>query len=389
MDVLEAYRLDQRARADQAFGEDDGAWIQLALLLAHAASSSGEVRVAQLRAASELGRSLLGDDVWRRGYRTDPEPPADVTSLSGRIRSIAETMEEVGALQLSDTLLEAFVAADGAATTLERARVEIVRARLAWKADRFDVAAERYRRAVRTARQEQSVELRVRILIGRSVMTKHLGNYPRSRLYAGKGARLAERAGLRKLAAVGYHSLMVGAAVALGLEAAIVHGWRAYELADGDTVLETEVLGNMGQVFLDAGHPVVAISAFRVVIQRSPSARILLPARGGLAIAAARLGLRHIVHEQEDAVTRNAETSATSYDMAYALLDLARARQTLGDSRTAEGHRFRSLEIASRFGFHELVHHTSASFDVAAPVMRELPSRLEAVAVAVQELVHA
>jgi hypothetical protein len=385
-DVLGAYRADQGKRGNEPFGRDDGAWVQLGLTLSHAVALPARARPAHLRAASAIARELLGDRRWKAGYRTDPEPPANDLTLSGRIRSIAEELEDAGALTLSDAILSAFVAADGSAAPIELGRVEAVRGRLAWKSGDVERAAERLRRVAAAARRLRSAELHVRELIGRVALARLAGNYPRARLLAMRAIRAAEGASLTRLAGIAHHAMMVGAGVGAAFEDSVIHGWQAYVLAGGDDRAESEVLGNVGQLFLVEGHAETALAAFRAVVARHPPERLLLPALGGMAIAAARLRDRAVVEESERAITRRADQGAPPYEAAAALLELYQARVLVGDVEIAEGHRARTLEIAAKHRYHEIVHHALQPFDAGAPTVRSLPPRVEMVATAVRML---
>jgi hypothetical protein len=183
---------------------------------------------------------------------------------------------------------------------------------------------------------------------------------------------------------------MVAAAIGKEFESAVEHGWQAFLNADGDVSLESGALGNVGQLFLDAGHPTTAMSAFRAVLARRPSDRILVPALGGLAVAAARLDLADVVHVAADDILArfNANAGATAYDTATALVDLTRAYAALGNSVRAEEFRERAHALAVSKGFHEIVHHTREAIRQRnAPRECTLSPRAQSVAADVRHLV--
>jgi hypothetical protein len=182
---------------------------------------------------------------------------------------------------------------------------------------------------------------------------------------------------------------MVAAAVGKEFESAVEHGWQAYQNGIGDVTLETGALGNVGQLFLDAGHPDTAMAAFKVVIARHPSDRIVVPALGGLAVAAARLGLRNVVDATMHEIRLRENTGATAYDIATAMVDLSRAYVTLADDTQAEEFREHAYAIAVSRGFHEIAHHTRESIRTQRSLPRErlLSPRIEAVAADVRQLV--
>ena len=267
-------------------------------------------------------------------------------------------------------------------------RVEVMRARLAMKTGNADAATERYRRAMSVARQLKSIELRTRVLVGRAIMARLGGNNPRARTLARSAATTAERAGHDRLASVAHVTSMVIEAASGRFDEAVLHGWRGYTLATGDAVLQSEILANLGQLFLEAGHPQTALSAFRAVLAARVGPRIELLVLGGMALASAFVGQRIAVDEIDAAIMRFADVHAPPHDVASSMLELARARQWLGETASADRLRRRSLQLAERYGYHEIAHNAAAEFSAPEP-SRNLSPRVETVAHAVRELVNA
>jgi tetratricopeptide (TPR) repeat protein len=386
--VLDAYRSTQ-SEVRGALGQDEAQWVRVGALLENASLLPAENRRPHLDAVVESVRATLGPERWAQGHRMDPVRPAKDRSFEGRFRTYCEIVEDAGALALADAMLSAYVNADPDIDTLERARVEAVRARLAWKAGELDVASERYRRVAQMARRERSDELRVRVWAGEAIVARLRGNYPRSRERAQRAAALAERLGMYRLAAVSYQTLMVPAAKASDFGAALVYGWRAYLHALGDPIMEAETLSNLGQLFLDTGHPAPAAAAFRVVIARAQSDRVLIPALGGLAMAAARSADLKLVGWVQREIATRTHAGATPYVIASAQLDLARAWGELQVPRRAESARREALAIALEHRFHEIAHLAETPVLAAIPIRQNLPASAEEVAHSVLHLVGA
>jgi tetratricopeptide (TPR) repeat protein len=388
--VLDAYRETHAQNAALA-ESDDGSWLPVGSLLEHASLVPEADRGPILAAVRENVLTSIGRATWDAGNSTDPSPPRDDDTLEGRMRSYCDLFEEAGALDVADAILVAFVAADHAISSLERGRIEAARARLAWKRGDLEVASERYRRVTIAARKEHSDELRVRAWNGEAIVARLRGNYPRCRALGEKAAALADEVGLMRLASLAHHTLMVAEAVRGAFPAAIDHGWQAYIRAEGDCSLESAALGNMGQVFLDAGHPETAVAAFAAVMRREPPNRVLLPALGGLAVAAARLHSVILLHTATSDILRRAELLARSapYDLATAMLDLTEAHAIIGDASSATAFRRRTALLAEAHGFHEIAIRAERLPDVPAPapLQRVLSSRAEAVAGRVRCLV--
>lgn len=385
--ILDAYRRDVAGRGGRPFGREDGAWIQLASLLSHVGMAEENDR-EPMASAQRLARSLLTDEQWSEGYRLDPLQPRSELSLEGRIRAISEMAEDAGALLLAEALLIAFVDSSADVSELERGRIEAVRARLAWKSGRHDVAKERYDRTLRTARRIRSSELRVRGLIGRAILARLAGNYPLSRDIAHQALRLATRGGMRRLAATCHHMLMVCAALSERFQEAIVHGWAAFVHASDDSILEAEVLGNLGQLFLDIGDAETGAAAFKAVLGRHPSNRIRVPALGGLALASARVGDKAGAFSATEQLVRDAD-DARPYDFALALVELGEAHALLGESDHADAYRARALTIARAHSYHEIPFRIERSIAATPPVPSRGVEEIEAVAEAVRHLVPA
>ncbi len=387
--VLDAYRM-VNGRSPASLAEDDGSWLHVGALLEHAAALPEDERKPYLEIVAKTVKRAIGDDLWRTGHRMDPPQLRNDIALDSRLRVFCEVIEDAGALELSDAILSAYLAADASISPIESGRVEAVRARLAWKRGDLDVAEERYRRVAMTARRIRSDELRVRAWTGRAIVARHCGNYPASRRYGQHAIVLAQRSGLHRLASVAHQTLMVAAAVGKEFDSAVEHGWQAYLNADGDMTLESGALGNVGQLFLDAGHPRTAMAAFRAVLARRPSGRIGIPALGGLVVAAAQLHLPDVVHTTAGDILARFELNAgvTAYDTATTLVDLTSAYVILGDNVRAEEFRARAHTLAVSKGFHEIVHQTrDAIRQRPAPRERALSPRIQSVAADVRQLV--
>lgn len=383
--MLDAYRQTQ-AEVRGVLVADDAQWVRVGALLENACLLPPDQRQRHLDAAMESVRATLGTERWNAGHRVDPARPVTDRSLVGRFRTYCEIVEDAGALKLADAMLAAWVDADPAIDAIERWRVEAVRARLAWKSGDLDAATERYRRVAAAGRRERSDELKVRALIGQSIVARNLGNYPRVRERAQRAATLAERRGMRRLAAGAYQMLTVGLAVARDFESALASGWHSYLRSIGDHIMEAEALAIVGQLFLDMGHPEPAAAAFRTIISRAPTDRLLVPSLGGLAMAAARMGKHDTVSWAEDVIASRMRAGATPYTSASAQLDLAMAWEELGvASRAAEARR-RAMAIALEHHFHEIAHHAAERQLATAPVPETLSTNAEEVADAVLHL---
>jgi tetratricopeptide (TPR) repeat protein len=385
---LSAYREDLARRGGvEAFGPSDATWLSVATILSHAVDVPTESRAPL---AVTLREVVDGDPALRDLLgASEPEPPADfeLDGVSPIVRAIVERMEDDGALNLAYSVLSTLAEADLRLSVLERGRVLAQLGRVAWKAGALDTAREQYRRAEVLGRTARIPELRVRAWVGYSVVARLRGNYPEVRKWAARGAHEAERAGLTALASLAYHNLMISAAVAGDLNGALVYGWRAFEHALGDSAREADMLANISQYLLVSGHPDVAIHGFAATLARCPTARVALPALGGMALAACALGNADRVRAIRARAESLIETVGLPYESASTLLELSEALATVGDARGAAECQSRAVEIAGRQGYHELTHRSEAVEAEARPFQADAPHALDPQAAAVARAV--
>ena len=384
--VIDAYRtVNQRSPA--SLDGDDGSWLHVGSLLEHAGLLPEGERAPYLDIVAKTVKRSIGADQWRAGHRTDPPQLRHGDTLESRMRVFCEVIEDAGAFELADAVLCAYVGADARISRVECGRVEAVRARLAWKRGALDVAEDMYRGVAMAARRLHCDELRVRAWIGRAIVARLRGNYPASRRYGQNAIVLAERSELRRLASTAHHTLMVAAAVGKEFDAAVEHGWHSFLNADGDVTLESGALCDIGHLFLDSGHPTTAMAAFQAVLARKPSNRIAIPVLGGFAVAAARLALPEQVLIATEDILARANSGATAYDIATALVDLTRAHLAIGNEVRAETFREQAHALAVSKGFHEIVHHTNEVVrQRTAPRECVLSPRVQSVAADVRHL---
>jgi hypothetical protein len=118
-----AYRLDVEGRELAAFGRDDGTWIAIAALVRRAAAVSASPRRC-LQDACRLARSLRSNTAILTGPSLDaPTRRASRIDCDAYLlRSVAEVMEEAGALRLAKCVLDGLANSARAMSPLERGR---------------------------------------------------------------------------------------------------------------------------------------------------------------------------------------------------------------------------------------------------------------------------
>jgi tetratricopeptide (TPR) repeat protein len=359
---LTAYREDlARCGAhDSGFGPSDATWLSVATILSHAVDVPADSRAPLLPTL----REVIASDPALRGVLppSDQQPPDgfELDSVSPIVRAIVDRMEDDGALSLAYSMLSTLADADLRLSVLERGRVLAQLGRVAWKEGALETAREQYRRTEVLGRAGRIPELRVRAWVGYSILAHLRGNYPEVRKWGARAAHEADRAGLAELGSLAYHGLMVSAAVAGDFNAALVYGWRAYQGAIGDRAREAGALLHLSQCLLECGRPEAALPGFIATLDRQPTARIALPALGGLAIAAAALGDRALVFGTRARIERLIAIAPLPYQCAAALLELSQALAVIGDADGAVAYHTRAFELAQRYAYHEILYRLEA-----------------------------
>jgi hypothetical protein len=413
LQALAAYRRDVDSLADAPtsapeLGHSLEHWLSFGIALEsvlHAVTStapeSGGRAVEE--AVRNHGRRLLevAEDCGFASER-DPSTPLAIEELTTLTRRVADTAEQRGALWLAYAMLAALEGLEGAMSPLELGRVLAQRARVARKADSSEVAETLYKRVDTLGRTAGEPELAARAAIGFGVLAQFKGNLPLAARQYEKAAHAATRAGDADLLRTAQHGRMVIAARRNAFSDALAFGWDAFAAATGQPEQEAEMLINLAQLAFDTGHPTPALQGFMAALARRPGPRMLLPALGGAARAAAALDRWTVVHWCSTRIDEVAHEGSFAYPTASALLDLALAT-AVARPMLAEQYARRALRLSEQFQFHEFVHHLvelqaglsalAVPDSAVAPSTRAVGTRGDAVLRQIEqlegELVHA
>jgi tetratricopeptide (TPR) repeat protein len=219
----------------------------------------------------------------------------------------------------------------------------------------LDGAEELYELAEEVGVSADDAEVVVRSLLGRGVVARVRGNYPRARNFFQTGLADAKAAGFEELAGLAHTGLLIAAAVANDLDTALVHGWAAFQLADGDDARQVEMLVNLAQLALIAGYPAASLRAFVAALSRTPIPRFRLAAIGGAICAAAEVGEARLVGKLRELADETVSRSTLPYENAQTLKSVSTALAGIGDRTGAEAYRRRARQLAKAGGFFELV----------------------------------
>lgn len=358
---IAAYRAD-REGAGAAFGGRDRAWLIVSSVLENATLVIESERLDVCRRAIALALTVMGEPLdWIGGGW-----PGELPAWEAVVR-LADDAYESGALNLAETMLTALLQARENLGASETGLVVARLARVTSKLGLLDEAADLYRWVGRLGREKKSPELKVRAWIGLGAISQMKGNYPEMERLSMRACAMAEKSGLDSLARYAHNGLMIAHGAQHRFDRALVHGWAAVRACKEDTVAEGEVLQNMGQLLLEAGHTHVARATFALVLSRRLPVRIILPALGGLALASAATGRQPQLAWAAAQVLRLSEMPVPRYPLASALLECALALFGAGEVELAKELRDSAVRIARIHGFHEItVRADSVSEDTLA-----------------------
>jgi tetratricopeptide (TPR) repeat protein len=370
---LDAYRTDlARDKSREDFGGADTVW----LLTAHCLS-----RIAR---ASAQDLSMLGNqcasalkEFTEPSTEGTPTPQAEIAdlrlvvhgmaniltrdgadTLTRGIRGMARRMVDSGALSMAYTTasLTRRVAED--ASDRERGLLISDQGLIARLLGDLDAAEELYRASETVGVKSSDLAVLARAYVGRGLVDRMRGNYPRSRIFFERALELAETARDRELQRLAHQGLTICHAVGRTFDRALPHGWATLQLADGDPAREAEALTNLAQLCLDAGFPTAALRGYAAILGRSLAPRTVLAALGGAAIAAAQAGEATVLARAAAEINVRVSTSGLPYENAQALYHLATAYAAAGDSSHRDECLGRARKLAKARGFFELMHKT-------------------------------
>jgi tetratricopeptide (TPR) repeat protein len=373
---LDAYRSDlARDKSREDFGGADTVW----LLTAHCLSRVGRANAQDLPTLGQQCASALRDftEPSTEGTPTPVEEISDlllvvegfsnlvtrsgVDALSRGVRGMANRMAESGALSMAFTTASLTRRAAANASDRERGLLTADQAMFARKLGDLEAAEELYRATETIGERSTDMFLLARAYVGRGVVDRVRGNYPRSRVFFERALELAETIQERELMRLAHQGLTICHAVARNFDRGLQHGWATLQLADGDPSREVEALANLAQLCLDAGFPVAALRGYAAILGRALSPRMMLGALGGAAIAAAQAGDPAVLKRAETEITERVRSSGLPYENAQALYQLATAYAVVGDVAMRDDYLGRARQLAKARGFFELLHKTDAA----------------------------
>jgi len=374
---FEAYRLDlSRAGTEDDFGSADSLW----LLVAHCLSRfSEQPETARLDLAERSAQALEQFAASAHGaLEPDSVQPLDEGSL-GELQKMIEGLhryaERAGQEQIAKAVIDMSgrITASGAlmlAYTMVGSAREAVRdasarsgglllaeqGRIARLLGNLDDAEQLYAQVHGIGERTDDQLLLGRAAIGRGNTSRLRGNYPKAREFFTEALAISEAASIAEIQRLAHQGLTIILGEARDYDGALFHGWLTFVQAGGRQKEESEALINLANISVLAGQPKAALHAILKSIPNIADGRILLPALGIGALAAARCGEVSMIEPLTEKLERAVSESTLPYENANALLTLSQAFAELGRENRAFTTRERAKAIAEEHGFHELAH---------------------------------
>lgn len=377
---LDAYRADLcRNPGLRDFGRTDTIWLLVSHCLSRLgrAGQPGRHSIAEYCAVAlrdlEEGADSANDDerVLASSLATLRDGLGDIDSQDGAnrvsqsVRELAESMGDAGAFSLAFSTLGHLRASVPAASARERGLILTEQARTSRLLGDLETADDLYELAGELATVCHEAEVEVRSTLGRAVVARVRGNYPKARTLFQAGLKRAEGESLTELAGMAHQGLLIAAGVAGDLDTALVHGWAAYEMMAHDEQRQSEMLFNLGHLSMLAGYHAAALRGFIAAMSRATALRARVPALGSAAEAASRLGNADLVDSIARVVEGIVTSTAMPYEIAQALKSLSTSYAELGRTTLADEYRRRARDIARKGGFFEIIHGTEPKTEAA------------------------
>ena len=366
-DVVDAYRADlANATRATSFGERDDTWLVCGAVLQRALALPIEARSPYLEAALAdlLPKSCDGD--------------ADLTAeeaLVHLVETVCEEAEDAGAYALAMVLLDLARALTAVDATRLQGRLLTRQARVRRRLGALEDADATYHQVELLGIDHRDEELICRGRLGQGIVARMRGNYPAAREHfshvlnsTGSGPAIL------KLRLQAHQGMMIAAAVAGDFDAALRHGWTAYDGWADNPSEQSLTLMNLSRVCYESGQYRAALNGFLLVLGKPLIARTRRTALGNAALAAARLGERAIVEQVANQGIEMIDPRNDQYEVADLELALAHAFFLSGDAARGDAFKRQAIERARTGSFFEILHEAEALGPVtdrpAAPQFR-------------------
>lgn len=326
----------------------------------------------------------------------DGRAPTDVLGqLAERIRLDAEDMERAGCFELARTTVSFVCQMLARAPLTNRLLATAHLGRVNRQIGDLPAAVDCYSTVTEEGQAANDGPVAAHGFIGLGNVAHSRGNRPQQKSFFEQALGSAAKGSPAELSA---HQGLMNVAMAQNLLAdALLHGWRAHDLAPPDSEVQIAVVGNLAYAAFSAGFYIASIAGSEHVLRLSKVPFNRLPAIGTLIRAAAFL--RRVEEVQDMQIRAEKEITAGSppFEVARLYLRCAEAWSEIEVFEPVAGLIAKMDQLADRHGFHELRilgesiartaqgqskidRDTSSQYDPADSIVTEGIGRLEALA---------
>ncbi|MEP6832381.1 MAG: hypothetical protein ABJB74_03265 [Gemmatimonas sp.] len=326
-------------------------WLTVAQAAERLAASHPDLRDEY---ADHLRRSILPERRERPSQiEGDGRAPTDrVSQLAERLRVEAEDMELAGCFELARTTVSSVCQMLARAPLTNRLLATAHLGRVNRQLGDLNSAVDCYSTVTEEGQAANDGPVAAHGFIGLGNVAHARGNRPAQKSLFEQALGLAARGSTVELSA--HQGLMIVANAQNLLADALLHGWRAHDLAPPDSELQLAIVGNLAHTAFRAGFYVAALAGNQHVIQKSRVAFHRLPSIGTAIRSAAHLGFRDEVCSLQAVGDEEIGHGAPPFEVARLYLWYAEAWSVLGEGNTVTELLAKSVKIADSYGFHEL-----------------------------------
>ena len=351
---LKAFVHDAEKLGDSAQSSDNDArlshWFSVAQAAERLATLAPNERPEYLKA---LGSALLPERAGRpTQVEGDGRAPSDpLGQLAERLRLEAEDMERGSCFELALITVSSvcqMVASEPTGRLLATAHLGRVNRQMG----DLDSAVDCYRTVTDDALSISDGPVASHGYIGLGNVAHSRGNRPDQKRFFDEALRLAAVGSVAEMSA---HQGLLVVATSLGqLGDALLHGWRAHDLAPPSSDTQLSILGGIASVAREAGFYSASLAGLDFVIENAKLSSMRLPAIGGAIRAAARCGDAAGVRKYELLGRSELSHIAQPFEISRFLLWAAESWQILEQSSRVLPLVEEAMQVAQAYGFHEI-----------------------------------
>lgn len=365
---LKAFVHDAAAigRADSPGSTDDPRLSQWLSVAQAAERLAGLPTTKRAEYATRLTGNVLQ---FRDGRPTQTEgdgraPTDALGQLAERIRLDAEDMEKAGCFELARTTVSFVCQMLARAPLTARLLATAHLGRVNRQIGDLGAAVDCYTTVTTQGTQVNDGPVAAHGYIGLGNVAHARGNRPQQKAFFDLALGLAAKGSPAEMLA--HQGLMIVATTQDHLADALLHGWRAHDLAPPSSEFQFSIIGNLAYTAYSAGFTTAALSGSMHVLEFSRVPFNRLGAIGTAMRAAARTQERDEMHKLQALADSELNAGAPPFESARLLMRCAEAWCTAGECERVQPLVERGLTIADRIGFHELRHEGEALLKKAA-----------------------